>query len=59
MDGQVVTLPHRFKAGIEVESTFDELEKAVIVLGFTKDAIMKVCLLVDLPLVHTSLYLYQ
>ncbi|KAK8390621.1 hypothetical protein O3P69_010366 [Scylla paramamosain] len=41
VDGQVVTLPHRFKAGIEVESTFEELERAVIVLGFTKDTVMK------------------
>lgn len=42
VDGQVVTLPHRFKAGIEVDSTFKELERAVIVVGFTKDSIMKV-----------------
>lgn len=42
VDGQVVTLPHRFKAGIEVDTTFEELERAVIVIGFTKDSIMKV-----------------
>ncbi|MPC58860.1 hypothetical protein E2C01_052870 [Portunus trituberculatus] len=41
VDGQVATLPYRFKAGIEVESTFEELERAVIVLGFTKDTVMK------------------
>ena len=42
VEGQIVTLPHRFKAGIEVESTFEELKRAAIVLGFTKDSIMKV-----------------
>lgn len=40
--GQVVTLPQRFKAGIEVDTTFEELDRAVIVIGFTKDSIMKV-----------------
>ncbi|XP_069195444.1 LOW QUALITY PROTEIN: uncharacterized protein [Procambarus clarkii] len=41
VEGQVATLPQNFKAGLHIETTLDELKRAVIVLGHSKDPVFK------------------
>ncbi|KAK3881181.1 hypothetical protein Pcinc_014366 [Petrolisthes cinctipes] len=42
VEGQVATLPHHFKAGIHVDTTMkDILDRAIIVIGHSKDRVMK------------------
>ncbi|XP_071518164.1 uncharacterized protein [Panulirus ornatus] len=36
VEGHVATLPQRFKAGIHINTTFEELERAAVVLGHSK-----------------------
>lgn len=42
VEGQVATLPQHFKAGIHIDTTFEELDRAAIVLGHSKDGPIKV-----------------
>lgn len=41
VEGQVATLPQHFKAGIQVDTTFEEIRRAVIVLGHSKEEHIK------------------
>ncbi|KAG7155845.1 Apolipophorins-like 6 [Homarus americanus] len=41
VEGQVATLPQHFKAGIQIDSTLEEIRQAVIVLGHSKDTVIK------------------